>query len=214
MPTTRAIGLGRAALAVTVIAAIVATAADTLSRGPLNVFNFFGYFTIQSNVFLALTLLVTAAFDLRRARHPSRLDLVRALATTYIVIVGLVYALLLAPLGAAGGVPVPWANVVLHVVTPILAAIDWLIVADRRALPWRRLPTVLAYPLVWLTVVLIRGASDGWVPYPFLDPANGYGAVAVVCLGICIAMIAVGALVFWVSRARVLVPHGAALEAA
>ena len=36
---------------------------------------------------------------------------------------------------------------------------------------------MLIYPLVWTVVVLIRGATDGWVPYPFLNPSQGYGVV-------------------------------------
>ena len=31
-----------------------------------------------------------------------------------------------------------------------------------------------------MTFTLVRGALDGWYPYPFLDPANGgYASVAV-----------------------------------
>jgi hypothetical protein len=55
-------------------------------------------------------------------------------------------------------------------------------------------------------VVIIRGATDGWVPYPFLDPANGYGSVAVYCVIIAIAFAVVGWLVLWYSRVRVLKP--------
>ena len=123
----------------------------------------------------------------------------RAFATTYVAIVGVVYALLLAPLGAAGGVPVPWANVVMHIIVPIFAVVDWIVVGDRHPLRWRALPLVLVYPLVWIVVVLIRGATDGWFPYPFLDPQNGYGSIAVVVLAITAATIVVGAAVFALS---------------
>jgi hypothetical protein len=99
---------------------------------------------------------------------------------------------------------VPWANFVLHYLTPVAAAVVWLLVGDRRGLRWNRLLGVLVYPTIWLTVVLIRGATDGWVPYPFLDPANGYGSVAVTCVFICVAILGVGALVFWASRLRLL----------
>ncbi len=63
-----------------------------------------------------------------------------------------------------------------------------------------RLWVVLMYPLVWLVVVLVRGATDGWVPYPFLDPAHGYAAVAITCIGIFAAFLLVGSLVFWASK--------------
>lgn len=48
----------------------------------------------------------------------------RILATVCMVIVGVVYAALLAPLGLEGGAPVPWANWVMHYAGPILVAID------------------------------------------------------------------------------------------
>lgn len=196
------IGAFRLALAAATVVAIIATALDVLSRGPLNVFNFFGYFTIQSNVLLTVTMTLAGLHGLRAVDQPRWLEFARGLTTTNIVIVGIVYATLLAPLGAAGGVPVPWANTILHVVTPVLAALDWLLIGDRKRLPLSRLWLVLIYPATWLTVVLIRGATDGWVPYPFLDPSNGYGSVAIVCVGICVAMLLVGWLVFLASRYR------------
>jgi len=43
------------------------------------------------------------------------------------------------------------------------------------------------YPLAWTVLTVIRGALDGWYPYPFLDPANGgYGAVVTTTVGIVV----------------------------
>jgi hypothetical protein len=95
----------------------------------MNPFNFFGFFTIQSNLILAAVYLLSALAP-RALGEPTR-SLVRAAATTYIVIVGIVYATLLAPFEEAGGVPLPWANVVLHVVTPVYGIVDWLLFRDR-----------------------------------------------------------------------------------
>ena len=196
------VGALRLVLAAVTVVAIVATALDVLSRGPINVFNFFGYFTIQSNILLVVTLTLAGLHGLRSADQPRWLEVARGLTTTYIVIVGIVYATLLAPLGAAGGVQVPWANFILHVVTPVVGALDWLLIGDRKRLPLSRLWLVLLYPATWLAVVLVRGATDGWVPYPFLNPSNGYGSVAIVCVGITAAILLVGWLVFLASRYR------------
>ncbi|MFP3463979.1 Pr6Pr family membrane protein [Leifsonia sp. SIMBA_070] len=190
----------RTIVAAAILIAVLVTALDVASRAPLNPFNFFGYFTVQSNLLLAGALIWSVAD--RRRRRGDVLAYVRAATTDYIVIVGIVYAALLAPLGQAGGVPVPWANVVLHIVTPLYGALDWLIFPDRPPLRWSALWTVLIYPAVWLAVVLIRGATDGWVPYPFLDPGNGYGTIAVVAAGITVAVILVGAAVYAASRVR------------
>ncbi len=197
-----AVALVRLALAVAILVAIVATHIETASRVPVNVFNLYGYFTTQSNLIAAGVLIAAGATGLRRRRQGPALSLLRAVATTCIAIVGLVYATLLAPLGAEGGVPIPWANTILHIVSPIVIVIDWLVIGDRRRIPFRRIWLLLLYPAVWTIVVLIRGATDGWVPYPFLDPSQGYGVVTIYCVGILVVFVVVGLLVLLVSRFR------------
>jgi hypothetical protein len=194
----------RITAAVISLAAIAATFFDTAARTAINPFNFFGFFTVQSNIFTAIVLLVVGVAGFSRRKRSHRLDLAFAAATSYIVVVGVVYNTLLA--GQAGGIDVPWANTVLHVIVPIYVALDWLLFGDRRRIPIKRLWIILVYPIVWLLVVLLRGATDGWVPYPFLAPATGYGSVAVYCVLIALVIAAVGLLVLWYSRVRVLKP--------
>jgi hypothetical protein len=62
----------------------------------------------------------------------------------------------------------------------------------------------LIYPVLWVVVVLICGATDGWVPYPFLDPATGYGSVAIYCLAIAAFTILVAAGAWAVSRLKII----------
>jgi uncharacterized membrane protein YhdT len=126
------------------------------------------------------------------------LVLARGCATTYIVITGVVYNVLLA--GLEGGVSLAWANTVLHVALPVYAALDWVIVNDRGPLPRNKIWISLIYPIVWIIVVIIRGATDGWVPYPFLDPAQGYGVVALYALAIAVATVVFAAIIWAVSR--------------
>jgi hypothetical protein len=196
-PVTRVL---RLLVSLLILAAVVATYAEASSRVTVNPFNLLGYFTIQSNFILAAAYILTSLPGSALSWTLEQRSVLRACATTYIVIVGIVYATLLAPLGAAGGVPLPWANVVLHVVTPIYGILDWFVFRDRSPLAFRRLWFVLVYPLVWLVVVLIRGATDGWVPYPFLDPVEGCATVVLYAVAIMVVMILFGALVFWISR--------------
>lgn len=97
----------------------------------------------------------------------------------------------------------PWVSAALHVVLPVIAVLDWALVDDRRPLAWRRLWSVLVYPLVWLIVVLTRGATDGWVPYGFLLPENGIASLALHIIGLMVAVVAAGALVWAMSRLRI-----------
>jgi hypothetical protein len=175
MPSAVVTAALRLVVTALVVAAVVAT---LLAVGPVRPFDFFGFFTIQSNVIGAVVAVIGAVRLLRGTPVTTAWSLVRWCAATYLVIVGVVYWALLAPLAAAGGVPLPWANLVLHALTPVAALVDLLLAPDRRRPTVRLLPLVLAYPLVWTAVVLVRGATDGWVPYPFLSPSQGYGVVA------------------------------------
>lgn len=200
----------RLAVAALILAAVVATVFEAASRTSINPFNLFGYFTIQSNLLLAAVLTLLGASGVAGRPRPGWAETARAACVTYIVLVGVVYAVLLAPLGAAGGVPVPWANTVLHVVTPVYAVVDWLAAPERGRLPPRTVAVTLIYPLLWLTVVLIRGATDGWVPYPFLDPAGGYGQVAIIVLAITLAVLVASTLIVLSSRRPTLLASRAA----
>lgn len=91
---------------------------------------------------------------------------------------------------------------------PIYAVADWLLFGDRPALPFSKLWLMLIYPLIWLGVILVRGATDGWVPYPFLNPAQegGYLTVAVYALAIAAFTILFAYGAYALSRIRLLKP--------
>lgn len=180
------------------IAAIVATYADTASRKPINPFNFFGFFTMQSNIIWLIVIAFTAIVALRGTKQPSLLPLARGCATAYMTLTGLIYNALLA--GQEGGVALAWANNVVHIILPLYAVLDWILFADRPPLAWNRLWVSLIYPMVWAVVVLIRGATDGWVPYPFFDPATGYGHVFAYVVAIAVLTVITAAIIWALSR--------------
>ena len=191
-----------------IVVAIVAQYGKSASMTQVNPFNFFGYFTIQSNIIAAVAFLASAWCLLRDRVQPSWLIYLRAQATVVMAIVGVVYNLLLADLDLAGAFNLAWSNTILHVVIPIYAVLDWGLFGDRAPLPLRKLGTMLIFPALWLIVVLIRGATDGWVPYPFLDPAQagGYGTVLVYALGIAGFTIVFACGVFALTRVTLLRP--------
>ncbi|MGV8909018.1 MAG: Pr6Pr family membrane protein [Propionicimonas sp.] len=201
----------RLAVALLGVVAILATLIDTASRATINPFNFFGFFTIQSNIIWIVVLSITALVDLTGRTPSIPLLVCRAGATTYIILVGAIYNTLLA--GLEGGVALAWANSVLHLVVPIYGLLDWVLIADRPGLRWKWIWVSLLYPVVWLIVVLIRGATDGWVPYPFLDPSLGYGVVATYCFGIAAVTIVTAAIVWAMSRLRIIKPAEAVTSA-
>lgn len=207
-----------AAAIVTQVARSVSTAAELGKDVPTVIVNLFSFFTILSNAATAVVLGWAAVWYFVRGRRAAAesAPLAYALAsvTTYMVITGIVYNLLLRGIELPqGSAPVPWSNEVLHVVAPIFLAIDLFVGPLRRALPWRGILAILVFPIVWVVYTLIRGplttnpisGDPFWYPYPFLNPnnfANGYAGVAVYVIGIAVAISAVAVLVVWVGRWR------------
>lgn len=187
-----AVRAARIILIAAILAAVIASMSAPLAEGTFRFANFFGYFTIQSNLIGAAALMVSVPWT-GRARPPW-VELLRACATTYLVIVVIVYWTLL--YGLELGIEHAWANLILHAISGVALLVDWILEGPRSRLPMRRVGWLLVYPAVWLAVVLVRGATDGWVPYPFLDPDDGYARVAVVSAVILIAGLGLGAAVF------------------
>lgn len=139
------------------------------------------YFTIQSNVLIAIATVMLA-------RNPDRdgtgFRSLRLAGVVGITVTCLVHFFLLRPLlDLEGGSYV--ADKLLHMVVPALAVIGWIAFGPRPRVERRAIEVSLAWPIAWLVVILIAGAATDWFPYPFLDhDEKGWGHVIVVCIGI------------------------------
>ncbi|WP_392541941.1 Pr6Pr family membrane protein [Oryzobacter telluris] len=146
------------------------------------------YFTIQSNLLVAVT-------SWQLARDPGRdgrwWRVVRLAAVVGITVTGLVHFVLLRPLLHLDGAD--WAaDKLLHMVVPVLAVLVWALVGPRPRSSASTAWWTLAWPLAWLAWTLAVGTVSGWYPYPFLDAReNGWGAVAIACVGITVLFLAV-----------------------
>ena len=152
----------------------------------------FGYFTILTNLFVALT---AGAAALRPGSWLASASL-RGCATTAIVLVGLGYHVLLRELWDPQG----WqrlADNLLHYAVPVAALAYWLSFPPRRAALPARAPLLWAvYPVAYLVYALIRGELLGSYPYPFVDVSElGYARVLANATGLLLAFVAMGALV-------------------
>ena len=145
------------------------------------------YFTIQSNLLVAVTAVQLDRDPLRDGRwwRP-----VRAAAVVGITVTGLVHFVLLRPLLHLEGAS--WAaDKMLHLLVPLVAVAGWLVAGPRPRAPWRDALTALAWPVAWLVWTLVVGAVSGWYPYPFLDVgAKGAASVAVTCVGVTVLFLA------------------------
>ena len=134
----------------------------------------FSYFTIQSNMLVAIAGALLATRPARTGRVVAVLHLDALLC---IAVTGVVYHAVLAdqslPLTASGAL----ANLLLHTVTPVGAWLVWLLVGPRPRFGGSTAAWSLGYPLAWIGYTFARGAVTGWYPYPFLD-AGAIGTAA------------------------------------
>lgn len=161
-----------------------------------NPFDYFGYFTNLTSLLTALLMIATGLHPLSGRAVPAWLVAARAVATACMLIVAVVYNVLVPGTGTAP----PVVSAALHIVLPAVVLLDWLLIGDRPPLPWRRVWLVIPYPALWLAVVLVRGATDGWVPYGFLLPEHGAISVGLHLVGLFGALLTSGAFVWAAGR--------------
>jgi hypothetical protein len=123
----------------------------------------FGYFTITTNLLIAIVFTGIAAG--RSAFAESSLV---GSTSLFILLVGVIYGLLLHGLTElSGGSAV--ANVLLHMVTPILVPVFWLAFIPKGQLRRRDPLRWAVYPLGYLFYALVRGEFTDRYPYPFIS---------------------------------------------
>ncbi|HYN65507.1 MAG TPA: Pr6Pr family membrane protein [Ornithinibacter sp.] len=155
------------------------------------------YFTIQSNLLVAVTAVQLARDPVRDGRGWRA---VRAAALVGITVTGLVHFVLLRPLLDLHGAS-RVADTMLHLVVPVLAVVGWLVAGPRPRAPWRDAVPALVWPVAWLVWTLVVGAVSGWYPYPFLDVGTeGAGSVAVTCIGVTVLFLALAAVLSALDR--------------
>lgn len=157
------------------------------------VFDYFTYFTLWSNILVAIVMLMLFA---RPDRDSFWFRVFRLDSVLMIVVTGIIYNAVLAATAKNQGLEV-WTNFFLHVLTPTLTFLVWLIAGPRGWISWRIIAASLILPIAWLVFALIRGAFIGAYPYGFLDVATyGYGTVFTNVAGIVVFAIVL-CLIFW-----------------
>lgn len=176
--------------------------AVTIAKGQ-SVLNFFCYFTNLSNIMISIVFIVSAARLISNRKTPSEADTaIRGGAVVYIAFVGIVFNTILADTDL--GDLIPWVNVIVHMLVPLAGLADWLIWPPRRRLPFRITLWWMIWPAAYSIFSLVRGAIDGFYPYPFYNPnvSGGYGGVALWCVALIATFFVLATVVWWIGNLR------------
>ena len=169
---------------------------------------FFGYFTVLTNIFVALASTSPVIFGRSRVGRWFGTGMMLGCATTAIVLVGTVYHVLLRDLWDPEGLQ--WvADVTLHYGVPITLFVYWICFPPSQRLPiWAPLAWCI-YPVIYIVYALARGELIGSYPYHFIDVASlGYSKVLLNSLGLLVVYVVIGSVVYGIARFRARM-HGA-----
>jgi len=197
-------GVARLLLATLELVSLTGYFIYTLGVASFAIANFFAYFTVLSAIATVLVLATAAAIALRRPRDPAWLDMARVMITTYVLVSGIVYAIIV--LQAAGvnySIAVPWSSQILHFWIPAFLLLDWIVDPYKARVPWRYLAWVIVFPIIWLVFTLIRGDQLGWYPYFFLDARQVSGPAETVLYCALIVVIITGIAAILVTATRI-----------
>jgi hypothetical protein len=196
MLTKGVFGSLRTLLGLALVGSVIWQVADRIRVDLFRPTEYFAYFSITSAILAGFVLVVSGLVLLQGKSESERLNIIRLMAVVSMIIVGVVYHALLGDSALdPRDIGYDWPrvpNLVIHTYAPILIVVDYLFSLKDPRPKLRKALWVVIYPLVWLSFSLVRGLSDGWWPYWFINPGSEGGVVGMITY---IAIIAVAFIV-------------------
>jgi hypothetical protein len=165
--------------------------ADGLAGSIPRVIDNLSYFTIWSNILVAIT---TTLIYRNMNRSTQRLKVLRLSSLMMISVTMLVYILILAP----DANPQSWniyTDLLLHYITPPITILVWIFFGPRKWISWKIIFSSLVIPIIYILYTFARGAVIGKYPYGFINVVElGYvgaivGTGVVLVLGLFIFLV-------------------------
>jgi hypothetical protein len=214
MKSTRIVAVFRWLAAATILSSVVWQVTDRMANNLFRPAEYFSYFSIQGTIIAGALLAFTGWLSWQGTAETKWVTIARASATTYAIVISVVYnALLRDSPGDIRDAGYDWPvvpNEIMHVWAAVLILLDWLIFAGYAKLRLRASLWVAVFPLAWLTFSVTRGILDGWWAYWFLNPNEPggipgmlqyVGGITVLMIGMGFILIALRKLISRLSRA-------------
>ncbi len=177
--------------------ALAATTADAFPAGTHNVLNTLTYFTVMSNIIVA----VTSALLATRWPNTTKFNALLLDGLICIIVTAVVYHTMIGPTAN----PTGWdaiSNFFTHTLVPALAVVGWLVFGPRRRFNKLTVELSLVIPIGWLIFTTIRGAVTHYYPYDFVNVNElGYTQVAITCMVIIAMFVALALATIPIDRA-------------
>lgn len=167
MLTSKRVAAYELIVGLTALGALLLENIARIVQGTYDPLDIWTYFTYQSNLIVAVVLLASS-YSVLRNKHWN-LDMWRGGATLYMVITGVVFALLVHSASPAIAID----NTIMHRIVPIAVVVAWCLHLPSERIHPDRIITWLYYPWLYAAFALIWGHVTGSYFYSFLDPSDG-----------------------------------------
>jgi cytochrome bd-type quinol oxidase subunit 2 len=192
MLTKGVFGALRTLLGLALVGSVIWQVVDRIRVDLFRPTEYFAYFSITSAIFAGFVLVVSGLVLLQGKNESERLNIIRLIAVVSMIIVGVVYHALLGDSALdPRDVGYDWPripNAIIHSYAPVLIALDYLLSLKSPRPKLRQALWVVLYPLAWLGLSIIRGLSDGWWPYWFINPESEGGVIGMLTYIVVIAV--------------------------
>lgn len=206
MKPTRIVAIYRWLAAAAIFSSVVWQVTDRLAHNLFRPAEYFAYFSIQGTLIASVMMAYTGWLAWSGTAEKRQVTIARVSATTYSVVIALVYnALLRGTPGDIRDAGYDWPvvpNEIMHVWAAVFMLLDWLVVAGASQVRLRAAFWVAAFPLAWLAFSVTRGIVDGWWAYWFLNPNDegGLSGMFTYIGGITVLMISLGFILLGVRK--------------
>ena len=162
-----------------------------IEGAPGRVFDLLSYFTIWSQIVVAITFFALYKNQARKDRFTT---LLLPTALMMITITGIMFYALIYPVSPPVGANIV-PSFVSHAVVPIISVLTWIAYGPRGFVKIKAIPTYFIIPIIWVVLTHVRGLINGQYPYAVLDVTDiGYTwffitIVAIIIFGIVLAFI-------------------------
>lgn len=129
---------------------------------------FFSYFTIQTNLLIALILSYHAVIPNETSDKKFNKAGILTALTVFITVVGAVYQIMLRPIWDPKGM-FRLADELLHSLIPLMFITYWYKFEEHHKVDYRQIAYWLLFPLGYLIYTIIHGYYSGYYPYPFVN---------------------------------------------
>jgi len=221
LASNRVVAFSRWAIAATgAVTVAVATYTAQASSGRAATEDFLSSVTAQTNILSVVAFAIAGAHAWRRggrapgrageraqdvhARRAARVALMRTVNVATLVGMSVLFLGIYGPVVIADPAQLNPTSVLLHVVIPALAVIEWVVFPSESRAAVRGVLLVMVYPVLWFVFTNVRGAFTGRYVYEFLDPSGSSGVQGAVAMTVLIlaSFFLVGVLVFVTQRSR------------